>query len=617
MLLKGSEILENIDEGNLSRELEIAKFRNYGRENFSELVRYKVNFNDFIENSSQFFSIRLPKEISEYFIRFDLSPFFIMSESPALERIEDFLSFRNSELEFVSNLREVKNYYHKWLTQKTPKEKHYFANSIINTVERNFAFQSFYNLLIYGIILTFEPTLHNSKKANEVFNRAKEIVNKNNVPREIREEFLYLLNIYQGFAFLKEYEYLNSLTSFKEALVFNPNGITAYFYCALSAKYLEDFDTSYDYLKEILEFDKIRFNYAINYNQLSLFTFFYKNAVFYNVFTENGFAQLLPDIDFLIRSFYSGETNCMEKTYGKLINLDNLRIKDFFDDSIFIEIKFLKSALDTYKLKRVGLSRIVEIIFREKLIKLIEYVRNLIETHYFEQIKAEIDVFDRQIEQNKRQLERIINEKNDASKKIKMNLDEAAEYLEEAITEKSKYIEHQISTLDKAPKFNPSQVFYSSLLFTILVSGLILFVVGIITSFVGYGDELPSFQLAVKTGIKWGGITFVVGVFISVFTSVSSFWEKSSEKKTLSDKLKRIKESEAEEREYIKEDSERTGIIYEQKFSERIKSQEKIIENFLIERQQNYDHQYNLARKEIELYINPLNELLKALGGSG
>ncbi len=617
MLLKGSEIIENIDEGNLSRELEIAKFRNYGRENFSDLVRYKVSVKDFIENSAQFYSIRLPQEIAEYFIRIDVAPYFIISESPLLGIIEDFISTRNNDLEFVSNLREVKNYYSKWLVQKTPKEKYFFAKSIISTVERNYTFQSFYNLLLYGIVLTYDSSLYNAKKALEIFNRAKEVVNKNNIPQNIREEFLYLVNIYQGFVYIKEYEYAHSLTSFKEALVFNPNGITAYFYCALSARYMDDFDTSYDYLREVLEFDKMRFKYAINYNQLSLFTYFYKNAVFYNVFTEKGFAQLLPDIDFLIRSFYSGEINCMEKTYGKLINLDNLRIKDFFDDSVFAEMKFLKEALNTYKQKRIGLSRIVEVIFRDKLFTLVEYIRNLIETYYFEKIKTEMDVFDRQIEQNKRQLTRIINEKNDATNKIKLNLEEAAEYLEESITEKSKHIEYQIDLLEKDPKFNPSQVFYSSMLFAILVSTLVLFVVGIITTFVGYGNEAPSIQLAIRTGIKWGGVTFVVGVFISVFTSVSSSWEKSSEKKILNEKLKIVKETEAEEREYINEDSERTGHVYELKFNERIKAQEKIIENLRAERQQNYDSEYNLARKEIDLHINPLNEILKSLGKPG
>ena len=213
MLIKGNEVLENIDEGNLSRELEIAKFRNYGRENFADLIRYKVNLDDYLENTSQFNSIKLPQEISECFIRFDLAPFFIMTDSAVIKKIEDILSFRKNDFEFVSNLREVKSYYKKWLVQKTLKEKHYFANSIINTVERNFSFQSFYNLLIYGIVLTYDTSSYNPKKAIEVYNRAKEIVNSCNLPQDIREEVLYVLNLFQGFTYLKEYEYLNSLNS--------------------------------------------------------------------------------------------------------------------------------------------------------------------------------------------------------------------------------------------------------------------------------------------------------------------------------------------------------------------------------------------------------------------
>jgi hypothetical protein len=307
----------------------------------------------------------------------------------------------------------------------------------------------------------------------------------------------------------------------------------------------------------------------------------------------------------------------MEITYSKLINLDNLRIKEFFDESVSREIQFLKNALDQYQQKRIGLIRIVEQIFRDKLITLIEYIRTLIEGHYYNQIKEEILVFDKQIEQNKRQLDLIKLEMEDSNKKIKINFEEAAEYLEEYITERSKLLEDNIKKIDNDPIFNPSQVFYNSMLFTIFVSFLIFFGVGLITSIVGYGEEIASGQLALRVGLKWGGITFAVGIFISIFSTLSAFWEKSSERKELVDKLKRIKDEEAEERELIKMDSERKKVIYQQKFKERIESQEKIIENFIIERQQNYNYKYNIAKKEIDLYISPINELLNSLQNIG
>ena len=140
---------------------------------------------------------------------------------------------------------------------------------------------------------------------------------------------------------------------------------------------------------------------------------------------------------------------------------------------------------------------------------------------------------------------------------------------------------------------------------------------GIITSFAGYGDELPSSQLAVSIGLKWGGITFAVGIFISIFSTLSSFWEKASEKKLLTSKLSSVKEAEEMERELIHEDSEKKAIIYEQKYKERIQTQEKIIENFIIERQQNYDRKYESARKEIDIYISPLNQLLENINSIG
>ena len=67
-----------------------------------------------------------------------------------------------------------------------------------------------------------------------------------------------------------------------------------------------------------------------------------------------------------------------------------MRIKEFFNQEVYNEIDFLRKVLDNYKYKKKGLIRIVEQIFRDKLIMLIEFIRNLIESHYFDQIKEEI-----------------------------------------------------------------------------------------------------------------------------------------------------------------------------------------------------------------------------------
>jgi len=120
MLLKGNTVLENIDEGNLTRELEIAKFRNYGREKFSDLIKHEISFYDFIQHSSKFYSIELPKEISDYFLRIDIAPYFWLSEATLVQRIENLLNKKSEAYNFVSNHREVKNYYSKWLNQKAP-----------------------------------------------------------------------------------------------------------------------------------------------------------------------------------------------------------------------------------------------------------------------------------------------------------------------------------------------------------------------------------------------------------------------------------------------------------------------------------------------------------------
>ncbi|MBK7104475.1 MAG: hypothetical protein IPH62_04250 [Ignavibacteriae bacterium] len=617
MFANRMDILENIDEVNLSRELEIAKFRNYGREHFSDLLRYEISFDQFISNTSKFYSIKLPHEISDFLIRLETAPYFWLSEADVVRNIEDLLLTKNGKFNYVSNFREIKKYYTQWITLKTSKEKQYYAFSISNQIERNLSYQSFYNLIIYGVLLTFDKSIYNPKRAIELFDQAGEMVNGCEIETSLKKDLLYYLKIYKGFVYFLEYNYSKARSTFNEALQFNPHGVNANYYIALSSKYLDDFDTAFDGLKNVLEYDRMRFQYAINYNFLKLFTFFYNNACFYNVFTELGFAQMLPDIDFLLRSFFSSDANSMELTYSKLINLDNLRIKEFFNQEVYAEMDFLRKALDNYKNKKNGLIRIGEQIFRDKLITLIEFIRNLIESHYFDQIKEEINVFDKQIEQNKRQLDLIKHEKDDAFKKIKMTEKEAFEYLEGSLTERAKIIEDKIKSLEESNKFDPSKVFYSSMIFTAAISFVIFLVVGIMSVMFGWDEGNSSINTIAVNGFKWGGITFLLGISISVFTAFSSFWEKSAYKKKLIAQSEFVKSTQTDERKNLEIDSNLKAKIYEQKFNERILTQQKIIESFVEEREENYKHKYKIAKKEIDEYITPLNNLLKSLENVG
>ena len=74
---------------------------------------------------------------------------------------------------------------------------------------------------------------------------------------------------------------------------------------------------------------------------------------------------------------------------------------------------------------------------------------------------------------------------------------------------------------------------------------------------------------------------------------------------------------EAQERSLLEEESVLKTKIYEQKFIDRITTQEKIIKEFVKERDQNYNYKYNIAKKEIDDFITPLNNLLTSLENAG
>jgi len=616
MFVSNSQVLENIDDQTLSKELEIAKFRSFGREKFGNVIKKHISYDDFAYTASKHFSINLPKEISEYFIRIETAPYFASMDSPALKKIESILLKNRDSNNFIANHREIKNYYSQWILQKDEKGKNYYALTLINMVERNFIYQSFYNLVLYGIILAYEKSVFSPKKAIELFEQSKELIKNLIATKEEKDTIIYFINLYEGFTYYKIYEYQNAHNCFTEAIKSNPYGVSAKAYRGLTAVYLNNYDVAFDCLKEVLIFDKIRLELAINYNHLKLFEFFYQTAAIYNIFSEDGFAPMTQDIDFLLRAQYSAENNSMQVTYSRLVNLCNLRNKQFYNDKIIAEVEFLKKSLDKYKETKSSLIRIVEQTFRDKLITLIEYLRSIIESFYFDQVKEEFHIFDKQIEQNKRQLELIHQESEDAKRKIEITKEEKEVVIQEKFDEEIKILENKIETVEADTKYNSIQTFFNSMIFTTIFAFVIAFLGGIATMLLSSGDD-SAISLIIKGGLRWGGGTFILGIIISTLTAFSAQVEKSKKVGRLNNELERIKKLKSEELEILEEEKIRAEKAYQKKFDERITNQEKIIESFLQEREYNYKKKQDEAKKQIEVFTKPINALLNSLKING
>jgi len=616
MLVQNKNIFQNDIS---SKELEIAKFRNYGREKFGKAIKRSVSFDEFSEHLLQHTSINLPPEIEEYFIRIDTAPYFCAVETPFLKNIELILSQNRTDNNFIANHREIKEYYHKWLYNKNDKEKTYFALTLINMVERNFNYQSFYNLVLYGIILTNEKSLFNPQKAAELFARSLDLVKNLTAKQNEKNKLFYFLNLFKGFTHLKEFDFSNAKNNFSEALKFNPYGISAEYYKGLSSVQLNDFDTAFDSQSKIIQFDKMRFQFAINYNQLRLFEFFFDSAVVYNIFSDDGFAPIVQDFDFLIRAQYSGEENSMEFTYSKLINLKNLRNKEFYTEKVIDEIEFLKTFLENYKQKQNGLVRLVEQILRSKLITLIEYLRNLVEVYYYDEVKDEFLVFDNQIEQNKRQLQRIKHEGDDAQKRAISMREESLEESKALFDNKKEALSKRIERLEKDEKYNPMQMFFSSMIFTVGIALTIFMLAGLSSTFISsdYDVDGSSLSIFVSGGIIWGGITFVIGIGISLVTAFSANKEKFEINKKLVKETEKLEKQKQNFDNNVTDEASRREDAYANKFNDRLKNQEKIINSFLSERENNYQYKLDLARKEIEVYTKPLNKILESFQKNG
>ncbi|NOX17238.1 MAG: hypothetical protein GXO87_03030 [Chlorobi bacterium] len=519
------------DENVLAQEVMIAKFRRFAKEKFQDSVKFKVNQFDFIKNISRHYAFNLPPEIGEFFISEKTSPLFWISDTPVVSNVEDYYKNLAGGLTYNSHYQEIKKFYSKWITYKSEKEKQYYALSAINLIERYKNEKNVLSDIMYAVILSNDQRIFSPDKAIQKLYEALEEINNLDLEEEWKNELRYLTNLYIGFAHLTNGQPELAHDKFSGAQEIKHGGISAVFYAGLAETRLKNKDEAINILAEIVEFDKLRLNYAIRANSLYLFAYFLQTAVTYNIFSTNSFADYLFDFEVLLTSSNKENKTFFIDLYDAVEKVEEAGVEKFITKDILNELQFFKQYVNKFRFNPNAFIPFTYDAVTEKFNGLSERISEKLRSHFDNLTVSSLMIYDEQLNKLKRErasfAEAIKRKKED----LKKHLDEAMAKIEREHNEIIKYFENKIEHLGDISKLNPSSTFNNMMVLNTVVSLIVFIIGGFADGFMNADNIDQSMLIAVVVGgVKWGAITFFLGIMVAIFSSISTIWDKSSQK---------------------------------------------------------------------------------------
>ncbi len=606
------------NEAELGRELLVAKYKSFALEKFLDMLRYDRDIEEFLRNTTRHYSLNLPIDLNEYLLNEHIVTYLWLSSHPALSAAEDLFKLDKPDnatiIKQSNSLSEIKKFYSNWLMQKNEKEKQYFALSIINLIEKDAFGKDYTKQFILATILAYERTINSPERAVQVLYKNQENIEAHGgLNLELRKELLYLSNLYIGFIYLKEDAINEADQKFYEALAIKPNGITAMLFAAKTQLMLGNHTKALEFISGLIAYDKKRFKYAIQNNNLVMFNFFLTNAVIYSIFTDDSFAVLLNELDFLLKTFVSSDATKIEIIIERLEHLGELPIKEFYNEDILKNLKFIEKYLEIFKNNKSFLLTFVTQFLAEKFNFIINKVIDNIKNYHYDKVKDALSLYTEEIEKNQQTIRLLRNELEENKGKANKRVEDKIKAIELDATKKIEALERRIETLDNDTKFNPGTAFNNAMMYNIIIS-LIIFIIGGFGAGLGSGETgegaLNSiFTSIIFTGIKWGGIAFLLGLIASFISATSTIWERSNEKSRLIKQISLIQIYKDKQVEEIKVEFEKYIKNLDKNFNDRIKSLETNIERINKEKMEKSQELYDQANdkvKDISIYLEAL-----------
>jgi len=595
-------------------EVSNEKFKSFAKEFFQFEAKSSIEYLTRIKESTKFFHLEVPAHLNEVFIRIEEAPLFWIYDSPLVQYLEDLLRIYLRKSNDYDNYKTIKDFYTKWIVIKSENEKRYFANSALNSIDKSTSKYNFFYLILKAVIFTFEKSLANAESANELFIRSVDVVNSTKVSETYKDELLYLISVFSGFAYLKQKNNEQAKAKFNNALKIKPHGVTAKFYLALVEVQQAEHETAALLVKELYEYDLNRIEYAVNKNSAGMFKYFVNNSVVYNLFYQREFAVLIDQIEINFTSISESDFSLIARLRSNLSNLNDLEMKNYYSEETTKTIAFLGKVVDHF-LESKNLLVINSFpLLMQKFNALGQSIYESIKLKYFNEVKDKLKIFDEQIQEKRYAITLLTNDFEALKTRQKDKLAASLKEIEQKIEDFILLIEAKINSLPLESKHDPVDSFKNMMTYNVVISSL-LFLIGGCSGystqyFRGGMDFKEVLGQLIFSGLKWGLATFLIGFLLSLIVAVSTFVTRAAYKQKLLQKINWLKNQKELEINGTKKEIERKEKLLKENYDDRIEDLKNSIEGLLKERTALEIETKQEADKKLKVESAPLLALL-------
>ncbi|MDP4114794.1 MAG: hypothetical protein Q8903_01595 [Bacteroidota bacterium] len=543
------------------RSLLLGRFRSFGKENFQPDENPERNILTLVKENSKFLSFSLSSNISEVFIRLEEAPLYWVYDSPLIQYIEDYLKFHVLSEGLNEHYKTIKEFYCKWAIIKSDAERQYFSSSAVKIIEKFSNKNNFLYKIYLGVIYIYEKTQYNPEKGFELLKSAENVINDLNLNDKFKDELLYILNIFLGFAYLKEANPHDAIEKFQKALTSRPYGVTAKFYLSYSEIKCNNLSVANSLLEEILQYDIVRAQQGVEAASIGMFHYLNSHCVFKNVFFYNEFSVLIYDIEELVLRFKEKFKKLYTSFSSRYEKLKILKLNEYYDDDIIKYFSFFSKYEQSVNKNNLFNMCAAEIM-NQKLDFGLNSIMEGIRTRFYSTLAESLQMFDSQLIDLAKRIEKTNNEIANEKTTYKEKLAEAIIDLEKKVNVEIQNVENQINDLPNEKTSDAKSAFASTMTYNFVFSSIV-FLMGGSAGYSGttnaeFANDLHQvLSQIVITGLKWSAISFLLGFIIALVSSGMAIVERQNKKQRLIQKISYLKSFKERRIEAIKNEYEK------------------------------------------------------------
>ncbi|HOI28384.1 MAG TPA: hypothetical protein PLZ15_01395 [Melioribacteraceae bacterium] len=608
------EVNEKYNHTDFEIEADTSRFFSLGRHHFDINFKNEFDYLNIVKDYLKLSSFNIPEEFKEIFIPRSNAPVYWINDTWLSNQIEEYMKFNFLRAKNVDLFRGIKENYSKWVTTKLRNEKEYYANNVLTLIERDIYKQNFFKYIIHGIILLSQPGLYNFPRIITSFTTAKESIASSRLPDNAKQELLYILSLYIGFAYLRENDNLSANTAFRESLDLKNTGVTAKIYCALTELRNGNIESAASFLNDVLMLDFSRFALALSMNSAEMLSIFIKSAYFPNIFFENEFGRMTDEIDRMINRYFSPSGNQLKAIQKNLSELKEKKLGDQLTPEISQSIRMLERVSQVYSESEnifiVGLSPELNSKFNSILTQLTGRLREKL----YEEINQKLSSLDKAILENQNAENQVLSEIENFKIKLKDNLEKTLQNINDNYDAQIRLLEEKIENIPYVEKYNPQRSFSVNMSNNLIVAFIVLIIGALADNSGTESSGLNSFFSGlVTTGIKWGLISFFMGTLVSLIISGLVLIEKSDEKQKLIRKINGFKTQKSNAINDAKDYSAHREKVTLENYNNNLLQYRKNIHDVKSQRDSEKSKLFNEAEEKIREFMNELAPLQSAI----